>query len=156
MTIPKGTLSLAGEYAVASEICRKGYYTQITLGNLKATDILVYNTETGKLFRIEVKSKQKKQFAWIKGVKDENHLLVFVDFWKKEDERPDFYVLNLEDWKKILDKYVRIKHWYDITDDYVPVNLRRRDGTPRKKEMEGITIHVEQIEEHKDKWEKLH
>ena len=32
---------MAGEYAVASELCRRGHYAQLTLGHHKKTDLLV-------------------------------------------------------------------------------------------------------------------
>ena len=50
-------LSLAGEYAVASELCRRGLYSQLTLGHHKRTDILI-ETEL-KMFRIQVKANRR-------------------------------------------------------------------------------------------------
>ena len=108
MPIKRASLSMAGEYAVASEICRRNFYAQITLGRLKRTDILVYNPETKKHLRIEVKSKQKREWPGQKGIVDEQALLIFVNFeGKKDTERPDFYILDSEDWKQFIDKYVR-------------------------------------------------
>ncbi len=35
-------MGLTGEYAVASELCKRGYYAQLTLGNhYKKTDLIV-------------------------------------------------------------------------------------------------------------------
>ena len=34
-TSNKETIGLAGEYAVAFELCRRGFYAQLTLGNHK-------------------------------------------------------------------------------------------------------------------------
>ena len=57
MTIAKDTIGLAGEFAVASELCKRDMYTQLTLGNKKRTDLLV---EVGDNFvKVEVKSKQE-------------------------------------------------------------------------------------------------
>ena len=39
--LEKETLGLAAEFAVASELCRRGIYAQLTLGNRKRTDLLV-------------------------------------------------------------------------------------------------------------------
>jgi hypothetical protein len=39
--LSKESVGLAGEYAVASELCRRGHYAQLTLGSHKKTDILV-------------------------------------------------------------------------------------------------------------------
>jgi hypothetical protein len=51
MAIPKNVLSLAAEFAVASELCRRGIYVQLTLGNLKRTDLLVLDTENHRMLR---------------------------------------------------------------------------------------------------------
>jgi hypothetical protein len=57
MTIAKDTIGLAGEFAVASELCKRDMYIQLTLGNKKRTDLLV---EVGDNFiKVEVKSKQE-------------------------------------------------------------------------------------------------
>lgn len=56
MTISRENLSLAGEFAVASELCKRGIYAQLTLGNRKRTDLLVDNGET--LMRVEVKANK--------------------------------------------------------------------------------------------------
>lgn len=45
MKLSKELIGLAGEYAVASELCRLEVYAQLTLGSHKQTDILV-ETET--------------------------------------------------------------------------------------------------------------
>jgi len=60
MKIPKDTLGLAAEFAVASELCRRNIYAQLTLGLRKRTDILV-ETERGML-RIQVKGKQGREW----------------------------------------------------------------------------------------------
>ena len=94
---------LAGEYAVASELCRRGCYAQLTLGNHKKTDLLV--ERKGKLFCVSVKAK-KKSYTWprVKGI-EKGDILVFVDFQKKAaDERPDFYILNVGNWVKLIEK----------------------------------------------------
>jgi hypothetical protein len=50
MKLEKETIGLAGEYAAASELCKRGFYAQLTLGHHKKTicslkvgrNILVY------------------------------------------------------------------------------------------------------------------
>jgi len=82
--IDKEKLSLAGEYVVASELCRRGIYAQLTLGTRKRTDLLV-DTETAML-RIQVKAKQGRNWPYCKGIFGENMLLIFVDYKNKELE----------------------------------------------------------------------
>jgi hypothetical protein len=100
-------IGLAAEFAVASELLRRGIYAQITFGNRKRTDILVMN-EQEVFTRIEVKSKRGNEWPNCKGIYGDRVYLVFVDFAKREvNERPDFYILNTEDWLKAVKKRIK-------------------------------------------------
>jgi len=96
-------LGLSGEYAVASELCRRGLYAQLTLGHHKQTDILIESAQ--QMVRIQVKAKQSSEWPAVSGLYKEEDILVLVDYQKKEvDERPDFYILNLKDWKALIEE----------------------------------------------------
>ena len=43
MKIDKSILGVAGEFAVASELCKRNIYAQLTLGNQKRVDLLVFS-----------------------------------------------------------------------------------------------------------------
>ena len=143
--IPKEILGLAGEYAVASEICRLGFYAQITYGRWKNIDVLAVNPDTGKTVLIEVKAKQGREWPAIRGVKGPSRLLILVDYYGKSfGERPDFYVLDASDWKEYLEA---IKDEVaEIRDNYIPV---WPDGYV------GMGLKAEQVLKHKEKWNKL-
>jgi hypothetical protein len=143
--LKKENLSMAGEYAVASEICRRNFYAQITLGRLKRTDILVYNPETGKELRIEVKAKQGREWPGVKGINDNQSLLIFVDFEnKKSTERPDFYILDANDWHNLIKKLKpKLK---ELIDGYIP---KWKDGYV------GTSVRPNQINQHKERWDKV-
>src|SRR5258708_23004639 len=97
----KELLGLAGEYAVASELCRRGVYGQLTLGNHKQTDILVETKD--HMLRISVKAKQGNEWPSIVGLCRSDDFLVLVDLRGKSDmDRPDFYILDLDDWKQLI------------------------------------------------------
>src|ERR1022692_3114124 len=99
--LSKELLGLAGEYAVASELCRRGLYSQLTMGNHKRTDILVESTS--KMLRIQVKAKQCPVWPAVKGLSRPEDFLVFVDFASKApEEYLDFYVVNYEDWRQLV------------------------------------------------------
>ena len=67
-------------------------------GNRKRTDILVEAGE--ELLRVQVKAKQSREWPGIKGIHGNGILLIFVDYQHKTlMDRPDFYVLNVEDWR---------------------------------------------------------
>jgi hypothetical protein len=115
--INKDILGLAGEFAVASELCRRNIYAQLTLGLRKRTDILV-ETEVGML-RIQ---------------------------------RPDFYILTVEDWKKLLEKELIqtgkvARGEVTIDEKNVPI---WEDGYHQ-----GWKITPEMIKEHQEKWDKI-
>src|SRR5258708_39851365 len=101
-TLSKELLGLAGEYAVASELCRRGVYAQLTLGNHKQTDILVETED--HMLRVSVKAKQGNEWPSIAGLSRSDDFLILVDFTGKSDDmgRPDFYILDLVDWKQLI------------------------------------------------------
>jgi len=143
MPIAKDLLGLAGEFAVASELCRRNIYAQLTLGMRKRTDILV-ETERGML-RIQVKGKQGKVWPGCKGIYGEDIILVFVDFAnKKETERPDFYILTVEDWKKIIEKELILTG-----------KVERGDVTIDDKNMPTWKDGLDMIKEYREKWNKI-
>jgi hypothetical protein len=150
----KGTLSLAGEFAVASELCRRGIYAQLTLGLRKRTDLLV-ETETVML-RIQVKAKQGRNWPGCKGVFGENIMLVLVDYANKTlNQRPDFYILTPNDWGNF------VKSWLsdDISEGKCYLD---KDNCPifpskmkQKKPYEGVNVPPTQITQHKERWDKI-
>ncbi|MBI5554217.1 MAG: hypothetical protein HY917_05790, partial [Candidatus Diapherotrites archaeon] len=53
--------NLAGEFAVLSQLAIRGLVGTLTLGNTKGVDILVLNSETNKMFKLEVKTTLKQK-----------------------------------------------------------------------------------------------
>jgi len=159
MAIEKSVLGVAAEFAVAAELCRRGVYAQLTLGHRKRTDLLV-ETETGRMYRIEVKSKQGRDWPNCRGIGDKDSFLVFVDFAGKADTaRPDFYVLTCKEWRDLamanMAEY-KAKHpdrRAEITDDNVVVlpDEVNRYGKPYK----GMGVRLEHVQQHLDAWPKI-
>ena len=152
MQIDRPTLSLAAEYAVASELCRRGVYTQLTLGNLKRTDLLVL-AEDGNVVRVEVKAKQGRDWPACKGVNGEHSVLVLVDFQNKRPfVRPDFYILNSKNWRSLIKKKKEsFGKKMKINEDNIPIFPKQSGGTPYK----GVSVYVEDVSKFKDKWDKV-
>src|ERR1700730_15096454 len=99
-------LNLAGEFAVATELCRRDIYAQLTLGNQKSVDLLAMSCER-VLLPIEVKSKQIDEWANQRGIPPGAGFLIFVDFaGKKETDRPYFFVLSADDWRALAAKII--------------------------------------------------
>lgn len=142
--------SVAGEYAVASEICRGGKLAQITYGNMKQVDIIVISVEKFSFVTVEVKScVSGREWPGVKGIPNDNsHLLVFVDFYRKDRyQRPDYYVLNGKDWRALMDQ-LKGKRYVELYDGFIPTYQGKR----------GITIRWKDIKEnsakYKDNWDK--
>lgn len=149
MTIPTEMLGLAGEYAVAAEVCRRGAYCQLTLGNRKKTDLLIETAET--LFRISVKAKQKQSWPRVRGIWQNGDLLVFVDYKNKDlANSPDFYILDVHAWKKVVN---RIKKKKD--DPRAKIDKENTLYWPPEDGREawiGCQINVNDIKEFKNAW----
>lgn len=131
--ITRDMLGIAAEFAVASELGRRNIYAQPTFGHLKRTDLLILGNK-GKTLRIEAKGKQGRQWPNCKGIPDKNSVMVLVDFeGKTEHERPDFYVLTIDNWLAFV-KDVQQKHpdkGIQVDSDNCPVWTRQvKDGKP--------------------------
>jgi hypothetical protein len=153
MSLATELIGLAGEYAVASELCRHGVYCQLTLGNRKRTDLLV-DTEV-QLFRVSVKAKTKQYWPQVKGIWRADELIVFVDYKNKEVATPpDFYVLDVRAWKKVV---TRIKKRID--DPRAKINNENTLLWPASKGKKdgwiGCQVSVSDVAEFKDTWPDL-
>ena len=149
--ISKETLGVAAEYAVASELCRRGIYAQLTLGNRKSTDILV-DYDKGKMLRIQVKAKQKREWPAIKGISRSSDIMILVDYEnRKEMVRPDFYILSFKDWRDLLNtslvKSGKVEAGHvSIDNESVPI---WNEG------FKGIAVRPAQISKHLECWGKV-
>ena len=155
----RNTLSLAAEFAVASELCRRGIYAQLTLGHQKRTDILVFS-ESGELARIEVKAKQGADWPNCKGVFGRIVFLVFVDYQHREpNQRPDFFVLSVKDWRKVLERRVaeikakNPKKRIKITEENIAVFVDQIG--PSGKPYEGMGIGPSDLTKFRERWDKI-
>ena len=153
MPIATETLGLAGEYAVASEFCRRGVYCQLTLGNRKKTDLLVDAKD--QMFRVSVKAKQKQAWPNVRGIWQTGDILVFVDYKNKNfEEQPDFYVLDVPDWIKVVKAIKKQKN--DPRAQLNEENTLVWPPTEGKKDgWRGCQVSVNDIRKYKDKWPKL-
>lgn len=144
-TIPTELLSLAGEYAVASHLCRLGHYAQLTFGNRKRTDIMV-DAPDGRLFRIEVKTKQGSEWLRVQPP-NEGDLAILVDLQRKaQDDTPDFYILTRSDWKDLISEH-RIRYpKMLVAEDY---SVTWPDG------WKGVNLKAEWVQLYRDSWGKM-
>ncbi len=135
-TLNKNSVSLAGEFAVLSQLALRGYDANLTLGNTKGVDILVSDPKSGKMFRVEVKTSFASKpshsklfghiFTWIMGEKhettiDPNLFYCFVNI-EKEAKSFRFFLVP----SKLVAEHVRDSHQYwlkqgEVTDNTIRV-----------------------------------
>lgn len=121
-TILKNSVSLAGEFAVLSQLALRGYDANMTLGNTKGIDILVSNPKNGKMFRLEVKTSYKGNFSnskmfghtlnWIMSEKHETikDTLLYYCFVNIEEQTNIFRFFIIP--SIIVADYVRQQHLF--------------------------------------------
>ena len=148
MGIHKVMLGLAGEFAVASELCKRGIYAQLTLGNRKSTDLLL-DVEDGGMLRVQVKSKQDRVWPACRAFAcGKPEVLVLVDFQNKaDDQRPDFYILTGEDWKNVIDESDDIKKGW---------GRKRGDGIFEYTDgFQGLNVKPDMVRRYAEQWGKI-
>ncbi len=123
------SISIAGEFAVLSQLALRGYDANMTLGHTKSVDILVADQKTGKMYKLEVKTNLKNTSdkpsvskihgkivsEWIMGLKNETIVspdlfYCFVNI-SKNTNLFKFYIVP----SKVVAKYVKEQHqlWID-------------------------------------------
>ena len=85
----------AAQFAVASELCKRGYLVALTLGNHPSVDLMIRSPE-GESFEIDVKGVYKKNFFLLtrKGTRKD---LFYVLAYVPENEPNEFFILKQED-----------------------------------------------------------
>lgn len=159
MKMSKDCIGLAAEFAVASELCRRNIYAQLTFGTKKRTNLLVM-TEGNRFARIEVKAKQGSTWPNCVGIFGDDVFLIFVDFAGCSDlERPAFYVLTSADWIETIESEIERltkknpNQRIEITPENVPLWLNQvnKYGQPYR----GMGISPDTIKEYREAWDKI-
>lgn len=121
-TLNKNSVSLAGEFAVLSQLTLRGYDANMTLGHTKGVDILVSDPNSNRMFKVEVKTSfaskpsHSKMFghtlAWMmtdkhEGISDSNLFYCFVNIEEQTNIFRFFIVPNA-----LVAQYVKEQHQY--------------------------------------------
>lgn len=166
-TINKNSVSLAGEFAVLSQLALRGFDANITLGHTKGVDILVSDSQSGRMLRLEVKTSylstrasggSSKLFgnyehAWMMSDKHEtltasNLFYAFVNISKDTKHFRYFIVPSA-----VVAKYVAEQHKY-----WVSQSPRTRGGTNSMRQFrigrngEKYPIPTPLAEDYEDNW----
>lgn len=120
------SISLAGEFAVLSQLMLHNYDANMTLGRTKSVDILVSDPATKKMYKLEVKTKfctgvgevkKSKIFGTVKGewfmeqkhesLDDPSLFYCFVNI-RKAKTAFEFYIVP----SRVVATYVKQQHAY--------------------------------------------
>jgi len=122
LDLSNNSISLAGEFAVLSQLTLKGFDANMTLGNTKNVDILVSDPIKNRMFKIEVKTHYRNTSThseifghtldWVMSRKNEdiidsNLYYVFVNITGENNHFRFFIVPSVT-----VAKYVKEQHVY--------------------------------------------
>ena len=165
-SINTNSVSLAGEFAVLSQLALRGYDANMTLGRTKGVDILVSDPSSARMIRLEVKTNYRSRSAggnsrlfgkfvsaWMMGekhekMKDPNLFFCFVNI-SEDTKHFRFYIVP----SAVVADYVKASHqlWLDDESSHSRETTMRvfRIGT-REEEYRTRTPVVEDYE---DNWD---
>ncbi len=136
MNLNKTLKSLAGEFAVLSQLALRGLDANMTLGNTKNVDILVSDPVKNKMYKLEVKTRCKQpivksrvfgnNFEWHMSKKhetiiDKNLFYCFVDI-SGDTNIFRFFIIP----SKVVANYVKKEH-----QAYLKNNPKNKDNDMR-------------------------
>lgn len=164
--INKNSVSLAGEFAVLSQLSLRGYDANMTLGQTKSVDILLSDPDTGRMLKLEVKTNYKSSrsaggnsrlfgkyvSAWIMSEKHETirDSELFYCFVTIEDEKKfRFFIVPSE----VVAYYVKAQHrlWLDADEKHARDNKMRTFRIGLKNEKYPIPTPTD--DKYEDNWE---
>lgn len=126
------------------------------MGHRKRTDLLIEDEEG--MLAVEVKSKQGREWPNCKGIYG-NRALVLVDYEGKGlKERPDFYILTVQDWVDFVEIQMREEAKKGVKvilekENNLPVYPEQilKDGKPYT----GMGIRINCLYDHLERWDKI-
>lgn len=164
--ISSNSVSLAGEFAVLSQLALRGYDANMTLGNTKSVDILVSDPRTNRLYQLEVKTalvpretdSRSRLFGviatqWIMRAKHES--IVRPNLWycfvriQAQTKVTRFFVVP----SNVVAEYVRAQHQLWLDEE----GMNHRDNDMRNFRLgrrgEKYIISTPTVEQYEDNWE---
>lgn len=163
--ISSNSVSLAGEFAVLSQLSLRGYDANMTLGNTKSVDILVSDPRTNELYQLEVKTalvpretdSRSRLFGviagqWLMGAKHEtieraNLWYCFVRI-QQQTKVTRFFVVP----SKVVAQYIRDQHQLWLAEE----GRNHKDNDLRNFRLgrhgENYLISTPTVEQYEDNW----
>jgi hypothetical protein len=91
----------AAQFAVASELCKRGYEVAFTMGNHPSVDLLV-NSPNQVAFSVDVKGLYKKNF-WAVHAKATKHNLFYILAFVPDEGKNRFFILTQDGVNKAIE-----------------------------------------------------
>jgi len=136
----------SGQFGVAHELTRRGYLVTFTTGNAPAADLLC-ESPSGNAFSVQVKSlSSKTYFLYQPSLLEPNadRFFVFVLVPASVDKRPEYFVLNGEQFREVVDEQ----------EELLRASEKKR-GKPYAKFSAGINYGTLARHDFLDAWENL-
>ena len=136
----KHFLSLAGEFAVCSELLKRQVVASVTYGKHKATDVIIFD-KNKKVLTIEVKTSMQKRI--VTGF--------FQKYTTKETAHPDFWVIVN------INKDNLQNEFYVLTHNEMATEQMKRNRMTEWHEVKGgvDNVMLSQLESYKNKWDTI-
>lgn len=163
INLDNNSISLAGEFAVLSQLALRGFDANLTLGNTKSVDILISDPKRNKMFKMEVKTHYRNSpshselfghtLGWVMGEKhetiiDKNLYYCFVNI-EQQTHIFKFYIVP----SIVVAKYVKEQHEYWLSsrvNNVEPTTMRRfRLGLDEN----GYNIETPLAKDYEGKWD---
>ena len=138
----------AAQFAVASELCKRGYEVSFTMGNsTPLADLTVVSPAQHKMFLVDVKGLRKDS-VWFVDRKPPRKKLFYIFALVPPESSNRFFIMTQKQVHKILEDKVRRKL------RGMPSNQRKR-GEIRLRKTEGIGSTSEVVWPYENKWKVL-
>ncbi len=165
--LAKNSVSLAGEFAVLSQLSLRGYDANMTLGRTKNVDILVSDPATGRMLKLEVKTNYQssksaggsaKLFgkflsAWIMDekhevIRDPDLFYCFVNIGE-DTKQFRFFIVPSD----VVADYVKVQHklWLNSDKNHSRTNTMRTFRIGLESEMYPLPTPTDK--KYEDNWE---
>ena len=137
-SVEKYKLSMAGEYGVCAELLKRGFDASITMGNAKATDVMIF-LDDKSFRRIEVKTTRSTRF--VTGF--------FQKYYDKDKIHPDFWALVQIDEENN-------SHYYILTHEEMGEVQMKRNEMDKWEKIDGCdNVLLRDLDSFKEQWDKF-
>jgi|GEM_PF-2316687 len=142
--VAKILTGLSGEYYVAAELCRRGFFASLTLKNYPKVDLFVMHPVEQYAVPIQVKAVARGKGGWGFFVPSDAAMYqgLFVFVVVGDDQHPyETFILTPQE---VADRAERARH------DYMTA-LPHRAGM--KEEDQPFMLHLSELEDRRERWD---